>query len=166
MSYLLINLVLALAWTALTGQFGPTNMLIGLVLGYVVLFISRRALGPSDYFVKVPLVFGFVAYFLRELVLANLRVALDVLTAQPRMQPRIIALPLEARTSGEITALSYLISLTPGTLSLDVSADREVLYIHAMYAQDADKVRQELKNDLERRLLAVMRGRSRPGRDA
>lgn len=163
MNYLLLNLFLALAWSGLSGQFGPANMLIGLLLGYVVLFIARRAIGPTEYFIKVPLVFAFAAYFLRELLLANLRVAYDVLTPQPRMQPRIIALPLRAHTPAEITALSYLISLTPGTLSLDVSADRKVLYLHAMYARDADAVRHELTNGIERRLLQVMRGRTPPG---
>jgi len=166
MIYLLLNLSLALAWSALSGEFGPTNLLIGLLLGYVVLFISRRAIGPTDYFIKVPLAFSFAAYFLRELVLANLRVAYDVLTPRPHMQPRIIALPLQVRTPAEITALSYLISLTPGTLSLDVSADRKVLYIHAMYARDADALRQELTNGIERRLLQLMRGRTHPGANA
>lgn len=160
MNYLLLNIFLALTWSGLTGGFEPANMLVGLLLGYVVLFVSRRALGPTDYFVKVPQAFSFALYFLRELVLANLRVAYDVLTPQPRMQPRIIALPLRARTPAEITALAYLISLTPGTLSLDVSADRKVLFIHAMYARDADAVRRELTNGIERRLLQVMRGQS------
>jgi multicomponent Na+:H+ antiporter subunit E len=159
MNYLLLNLILALAWSGLSGEFGPTNMLIGLLLGYLVLFVSRRAIGPTDYFIKVPLVFAFAGYFLRELVVANVRVAYDVLTPQPRMQPRIVALPLRARTPAEITALSYLISLTPGTLSMDVSTDRKVLYIHAMYARDPDAVRHELTNGIERRLLQVMRGR-------
>lgn len=165
MNYLLLNIILALTWSGLTGAFGPANMLVGLLLGYLVLFVARRAIGPTDYFVKVPLAFGFVLYFLRELVLANLRVAYDVLTPQPRMQPRIIALPLRARTPAEITALSYLISLTPGTLSLDVSADRRVLFIHAMYARDADAVRHELTNGIERRLLHVMRGHNPMGDD-
>lgn len=49
------------------------------------------------------------------------------------MKPGVIALPLSARTEMEITLVANLISLTPGTLSLDVSDDRKVLYIHAMF---------------------------------
>jgi multicomponent Na+:H+ antiporter subunit E len=158
LKYLLLNIALALAWAALTGVFDPTNLMIGFGLGYGTLFVARRALGPSSYFLKVRQVFEFVLFFLWELLLANLRVAHDVLTPRFFMQPRIIAVPLDARTDAEITALAYFISLTPGTLSLDVSSDRRVLFIHAMYAPDADALRREIKQGFERRLLELMRG--------
>jgi multicomponent Na+:H+ antiporter subunit E len=157
MTYLLLNIGLALAWTALTGILNPTNLLMGFVFGYFTLFVVRRAMGPSSYFLKVRQVIGFILFFLWELLLANLRVAHDVLTPRFFMQPRIIALPLDARTNAEITALAYFISLTPGTLALDVSSDRRVLFIHAMYASDADALRREIKQGFERRLLEVMR---------
>lgn len=158
MKHLLLNIALASAWVALTGVFNPTNLLIGFGLGYGTLFVARRALGPSSYFLKVRQVIEFTLFFLWELLLANLRVAYDVLTPRHYMQPRIIAVPLDARTDAEITALAYFISLTPGTLSLDVSADRRVLFIHAMYAPDADAVRREIKQGFERRLLELMCG--------
>ncbi len=166
MNYLILNIGLALAWAALTGQFNPANLAIGAVLGYAALFVSRRAIGPSTYFIKVRQVLSFVGFFIRELVVANLRVAYDVLTPGFAMHPRIVAVPLDARTDAEITALSYLISLTPGSLSLDVSTDRRVLFVHAMYAEDAEACRREIKDGLERRLLAVMRGVAPQGESA
>jgi len=66
-------------------------------------------------------------------------------------------LPLQARTDFEISALAILISLTPGTLSLDVSADKRVLYIHAMFAEDEEAVRKDIQDNLEARLLAIWR---------
>lgn len=158
MNYLLLNIALALTWAALSGDFRPTSLLIGFGLGYATLFVTRRGLGPSGYFVQVRRFLSFTTFFLRELLRANLRVAYDVLTPAPHMHPRVLALPLTARTDLEITALAYFISLTPGTLSLDVSTDRRVLYIHAMYAADAEAVRREIKMGLERRLLELMRG--------
>jgi multicomponent Na+:H+ antiporter subunit E len=104
-------------------DFNPTNLIFGFVLGYGALFVARRALGPTDYFLKVWRAISFALFFLWELIIANLRVARDVLTAQDYMKPRVIAIPLDARTDAEITALAYVISLTPGTLSLDVSTD-------------------------------------------
>ena len=68
-----------------------------------------------------------------------------------------MAIPLTAETDAEIAFLANLISLTPGTLSLDVSTDRRVLYIHAIDVQDVDKLRMDIKNGLEARLLEVMR---------
>lgn len=161
MNYFFLNLGLMLVWAALTGSFAWSNLVAGFGLGYLTLLAAHRALGPSTYFLKVWRLLGFLLYFLWELVLANLRVAYDVLTPRLHMQPRVIAVPLEARSDAEITILGACISLTPGTLSLDVSADRRVLYIHAMYAEDADSVRREIKQGLERRLLELMRSNSR-----
>ena len=73
------------------------------------------------------------------------------------MRPGIVAIPLEARTDDEITLLANVISLTPGTLSLDVSDDRKVLYIHAMFIDDEQQLRDEIKSGFERRLLDVLR---------
>ena len=161
MTYFFLNIALSLVWAALTGNFEPANLITGFILGYGALFVVRRGLDPSDYFLKVWQVIGFVLFFLWELVLANLRVAFDVLTPRHYMQPRVIALPLDARTDAEITALAYFISLTPGTLTLDVSTDRRTMFIHAMYAPDADALRREIKQGVERRLLRLMRGTKR-----
>ncbi len=157
MKYLLFNIALALNWAALTGRFEPANLMIGFGLGYLVLLVAHRALGPSTYFRKVPQALGFAAYFLWVLILANVRLAADVLTPRHRMQPRVIALPLEARTDYEITMLANLISLTPGSLSLDVAADRRMLFIHVMYAADVEATQRKIIDELERRLLALMR---------
>jgi multicomponent Na+:H+ antiporter subunit E len=161
MTYFVLNIALSLVWAALTGNFEPANLITGFILGYAALFVVRRALDPSDYFLKVWQVIGFVLFFLWELLIANLRVAYDVLTPRHYMQPRVIALPLDARTDAEITALAYFISLTPGTLTLDVSTDRRTMFIHAMYAPDADALRREIKQGVERRLLRLMRGTKR-----
>lgn len=158
MNYLLLNLGLALTWMALTGTFSPANLILGFGLGYLVLWLARRAIGPSTYFSKVPQALGFAVFFLWELILANLRVAADVLTPCHHMQPRVLAIPLEARTHTEIMLLANLISLTPGSLVLDISSDRRTLYVHVMYATDADAARREIKEGLERRLLNLIRG--------
>lgn len=157
MNIFLLNILLALVWVALTGHFTPANFVVGIVLAYVVLWLVQRTLGPSSYFVKVRQVLGFIAFFIWELIKSNFRVAYDVLTPRHHMRPGVVAIPLDAKTDFEITLLSSLITLTPGSLSLDVSADRRALYIHAMYIKDVEAFRQEIKTGLERRLLEVLR---------
>jgi multicomponent Na+:H+ antiporter subunit E len=157
MSYFLLNIALALIWGAFTGVFSPGNLLIGFVMGYFAMLVARRALYPSPYFSKMQRVLSFLLFFIKELTLANLRVAADVMTPTHYMRPRVLAVPIDAKTDMEITALANFISLTPGTLSLDVSSDRRALFIHAMYAADADRVRREIKEELERRLLEITR---------
>jgi multicomponent Na+:H+ antiporter subunit E len=107
----------------------------------------------------VPQVARFAVFYLWQMLLSNLRVAYDVVTPTHYMRPGVIAVPLEARTDAEITLLANLITLTPGTLSLDLSADRRILFVHAMYIDhgDVDKARRQIKEGLERRVLQVLR---------
>lgn len=105
---------------------------------------------------RVGRLLAFAGYFARMLVVANWEVVADLLTPGSRLQPGIVALPLRCRSAGEITLLSDLITLTPGTLTIDVSEDLGVLYVHGMYAPDAEAFRAEL-TDLETRMLHAVR---------
>jgi multicomponent Na+:H+ antiporter subunit E len=161
MLLLLWNLVLALMWAIATGQFNVANVVLGFALGYAVLWFTRRGHGlpSSRYFARVPEVLRFVAFYLWELLLANLRVAYDVATPKHHMRPGVIAIPIDAESDIEIATLANLITLTPGTLSLDLSPDRRVLYIHAMYIDggQVDAFRRRIKQSLERRVLELLR---------
>ncbi|ATH76114.1 MULTISPECIES: Na+/H+ antiporter subunit E [Halomonadaceae] len=151
------NLLLGLAWVLLSGDFSGLNLLVGMVFGYIALvLIEPQVEALKGYPLRVPRIIGFIGFFMKELVQANLRVAFDILTPPWHMQPGVIALPLAARTEMEITMVANLISLTPGTLSLDVSDDRRVLYIHAMFLDDEDELRRSLK-EMEHRALELFR---------
>lgn len=99
---------------------------------------------------------AFAGYFAKLLVVANWEVVADLLTPGSRLRSGIVALPLRSRTAGEVTLLSDLITLTPGTLTIDVAEDLGVMYVHGMYAPDADAFRAEL-TDLETRMLHAVR---------
>jgi multicomponent Na+:H+ antiporter subunit E len=130
----------------------------GFVLGYLVLLLLKPTLGPSTYQRRVWRAPVFLVLYIRGFIAASLRVAYDVLTPRFHMKPGVIRVPLEARTDLEITVFANLISLTPGTLSLDVSRDRSELYVHIMYIdEDVDRQRQEIKEQLERRVLELLR---------
>lgn len=153
---LLLNIILTFVWVALTGEYSKANFLLGLVLGFIAL---RFALGKSGkrYFLFVPRLLGFMAYFIYEMIKSNLQVAADVVTPPFYMKPGIVAVPLDAKTDAEIGLLANLITLTPGTLSLDVSEDRSVLYVHVMYLFDEKQFVDGIKQGFERRLLNLMR---------
>jgi multicomponent Na+:H+ antiporter subunit E len=72
------------------------------------------------------------------------------------MKPGILAVPLDAREDSEILLLAMLINLTPGSVALDVSPDRTVMYVHVMYIDTPDRARQEIKTGFERRVLDVL----------
>jgi multicomponent Na+:H+ antiporter subunit E len=100
---------------------------------------------------------GFVALYLWELVRASLRVAHDALTPTHYMRPAILAVPLDAQSDLEILLLANFLTMTPGSVCLDVSADRRVLYVHAMYVDDPEAARREIKTTVERRVIELLR---------
>lgn len=154
---ILMNLLLALAWVALTGEFNFSNFFFGYVLSFAIMLLTSRTPESRKYYTRIPKVVAFVFFFLYELLKANLHVAYDVVTPTFYMRPGIVAIPLSAKTDLEITVLANLISLTPGTLSLDVSEDRKVLYVHAMFIKDKNEFIASVKNGFEKRLLEIMR---------
>ncbi len=151
MGIVIINIILATIWAALTGEFTLSNLIIGFVLGYIVLYLLRGLFGGGQYFQKGAQAVRFVLFFLWELLIANLRVARDVLRPGPlKMKPRVIAVPLKIQKEVPIVVLANVLSLTPGSLSLDVSDDHQTLFIHAMHAPDPDETRREIEEGFEK----------------
>jgi len=153
----LMNLMLTLIWLALTGQFTFLNFVFGFLLSFFILWVISRGSDERMYFYRIPKIISFFFYFLKELVKANLQVAYDVMTPNFFMKPGIVKIELDAKTDLEITLLANLITLTPGTLSLDVSDDKKVLYVHSMYIYDREQFVQSIKQGFERRLLEILR---------
>lgn len=152
-----MNLLLSFIWVALTGSMYYTNFVFGFLLGFFVLWIMNRNDIDQRYFYRVPKILSFVVYFLYQMVKANLQVAYDVMTPKYFMKPGVIRYPLNATTEFEINLLSTMISLTPGTLILDISEDKKTMYIHVMYLEDPETFVRETKTGLERRLLEILR---------
>ena len=91
------------------------------------------------------------------MIKANVQVAYDVMTPKYFMKPGIVKFPLNAETDTEINLLSTMISLTPGTLILDISEDKKTMYIHVMYLDNPEKFVSDMKTGLERKLLEAIR---------
>lgn len=165
---LLLNLILALMWLLLTGQFTPGNFVFGFVLSYLLLWLFHTAVSGTDhrsqgltYFRKVGQILGFGLFFLKELIVANLQVASDILRRHPRMAPAVVKVPIDNCSDGEITMLANFITLTPGTLSLDVVDEQDaahgatgrVLYVHAMYAGQTTAAIARFQQQLQQRYV-------------
>lgn len=153
----LSNLLLSFVWVALTGSFTLGNFFFGFVLSFIIMLVISRNRRENAYFTRGPKLIAFIFFFLYELIKANMQVAYDVMTPRFYMKPGIIKIPLTAKSDLEITLLANLITLTPGTLSLDVSDDKSVLYVHAMYVKDKQKFIEGIKNGFEKRLLEILR---------
>lgn len=153
----LLNICLAIGFSAVLGQFSLTGFFTGFVVGYLALWLTKPLYGKTRYFQRLPKVMRLIGYFIRELFVSNLRVLWDVITPRHLSRPGIIGVPLDAKTDLEIMLVANLISLTPGTLSIDISEDKSILYVHVMFLEDIEKTRHAIKDGLERRLLEVIR---------
>lgn len=157
MTGLFWNLLLATCWVFLTGSFEVLNYLFGFFVGYLVIALIHQ-LSPSfrSYPRRLPNFLAFVGYFIRELIRSNIKVATDIVTPPWYMKPGVISFKISNLSNLEITALSNLITLTPGTLVLDVSEDKSTLFVHSMFLHDEEQVQNDLRQ-LEQRLLQVIR---------
>ncbi len=153
----LSNILLMLIWVFLTGSYTFENFSFGFILSFLILWIISRKTDQNKYYKILPRIIGFFFFFLWEMVKANIQVAIEVITPTHNMKPGIVSVPLDAKTDVEITFLANLITLTPGTLSLDVSTDRKVLYVHSMYVHNKQEFINDIKNGFEKRLLAILR---------
>lgn len=156
-SHFTLNILLTLVWVALTGQTDVSNFTFGFVLTFFILYLVSGEEARKSYFSRVPNIIIFILFFITELIKANLQVAYDVVTPKNYMKPGIVGIPLDAETDLEITLLANIITLTPGTLSLDVSTDKKTLYVHSMYIDDPEDFIIDIKMGFERKLLRILR---------
>jgi multicomponent Na+:H+ antiporter subunit E len=156
MSLFALNILLAVVWQSLTATFTLGSLVSGFALGYGVLWMVQPLFAErSPYFLRVWRIARLIGFFLYELVVSSIRVAWDVLTPEHQSRPAIIEMPLDVRSDIEILLVTNLISLTPGTLSLDVTPDRKTLIVHAMFADDPEALVRDLKNGMERMVKEV-----------
>jgi len=98
----------------------------------------------------------FLLFYIKEVVLSNIRVAYDVLTPTHHMNPKLLHIDIERDlTDTQITILANLITMTPGTLSIDVAEDRKSLFIHAMFIDGDAELEKEINQNYVRRILNV-----------
>ncbi|MFN3634078.1 Na+/H+ antiporter subunit E, partial [Exiguobacterium profundum] len=149
---ILINFFLAFIWMFLTGSFTTYGFLIGYLLGLLVIFMMRRFFresGTSFYFTRVIKLFKLLLIFSRELVMANFEVLRLVLSPKLEIQPGIFRYETTLKSGWKISLLSMLISLTPGTLVVQVSQDSKILYIHALHMPDKEALKQDIYDNFE-----------------
>lgn len=141
--------VLAVAWMVLQERFGVGEFVIGYVLGAAVCWACRDFWAERVRVRRPATILRLLATFAKEVVVANVQVAW--LIVQPRLpiRPAFVVVPLDLRDDLAITMLGNMITLTPGTLTLDVAADRSALYVHCLAASDADAVRAQIKRQFE-----------------
>jgi multicomponent Na+:H+ antiporter subunit E len=153
---ILANLLLALAWVGLNGRFTLDSLIVGAIIGRIVLLVLAKGdvLARTEVR-RVERALSLLLYLLWQIVLANFRLTRDVLSIRHRMKPGVIRLPLSVTSDGEILLLSAMINITPGSVALDVSPDRQSMYVHVMHITTVEEAKRDIKNGFERRILEL-----------
>ena len=152
-----LTMLLAIGWAGITGNFSGLNLLFGAAIGALAILILRYSIRQRGALRKSVQILSLTGLFFYELMASAVRVAMVVLHPDLKsvLKPAIVAVPLTVKSDAEITLLANLITLTPGTLSVDVSKDRSVLYVHALSMEDADALIADIANGFEARIKEV-----------
>lgn len=155
MNFALLAIILALVWAAITANFSLSNLVLGGIVSFSVLWFIRERIAGPQLFRRFWRFSALALLFFYELLLSAVRVAILVLTpnVKSHLKPAIVAFPLTAKTDVQITLLANLITLTPGTLSVDVSQDRKFIYVHAISAPDVDELIKSIASGFEAKIM-------------
>lgn len=154
---ILLNFFIALVWMFLSSSMTVTTFGIGYLIGFILLLMMRRFFTERLYIGRLWAAIKLTLMFIRELILSNLSVLFLVIRPKLVLQPRIFALSTDLNKDWEITLLSSLITLTPGTIVVYVSDDQNTLYIHAIDAGDVEEAIHSIKNSFEKAIREVSR---------
>lgn len=151
-----LSLFLAILWLLLANRPSLGSAVLAVMLGIALPLLTARWWPERAVIRDWPGLLAYVGLALWDILLANIQVARIVLFMPVgQIRSAWIAIPLELTTPEAISLLSATITLTPGTITADMSADGRVLLIHALHAPDPDALRSEIKQRYETRLQRI-----------
>ena len=152
----LLTLILAVVWILLQNKLSAGMVVFGLILGIIIPRITAIWWPdrPKSFHLGKMITYSFVVLW--DIIVANLEVAWIVISVpNSKLSPAWIVVPLELKHPEAITVLAGTITLTPGTVSADLSSEGNSLLVHVLHTDDPDSVRDDIKTRYERRLLEI-----------
>jgi multicomponent Na+:H+ antiporter subunit E len=146
MTNLALNVLLAIVWMLIEANFSAWTLLEGLLLGFLSITILELAQTKRTYARWVGALLHLSTFFLVDLIKSNVVLARDILRPKPRFEPALLRVAITDLSPISTVVLTNLISLTPGTLTVDAEDDGRVIYVHALYAEDPKEVRRRIHN--------------------
>ena len=151
-----LTLLLAVVWTLLQNNVSAGMVVFGLILGVIIPALTARWWPDRPDEMRLIPMIKYIGIVIWDIIVANIQVAKIILTKpNDQMKPNWVIIPLELKSPEAITILAGTITLTPGTVSADLSSEGHSLLVHALDAPDPDVVRDEIKERYERRLLEI-----------
>ncbi|EKZ3689449.1 Na+/H+ antiporter subunit E [Listeria monocytogenes] len=155
---LILNIILACLWMFLESSFSFATFIIGFIIGIFLLFFMRRFLGSRFYLFRLFALVKLVFRFLHDLIVSTVRVSRIVLKKDMNIRPGIFRYDTTLETDWEVTMLALLITLTPGTLSIDISDDYKAIYVHSLHVPNIEEEIATIRKSYEGAIMEVFHG--------
>lgn len=151
-----LSLMLVLVWLLLLNRFSAGGLALALAVGVIVPLVTSRFWPDRPRLRFGPQAAAYVGLVLWDILVANFQVAAIILFRRNRdLRARWMVIPLELRQPEAIAALAGTITLTPGTLTADVSGDGRALLVHALDLEDPEAEAARIKHRYEARLMRI-----------
>lgn len=154
---ILTNLFVALLWMLLQNNWGVLTFLAGYAVGLLILFMVRRYMTSEFYPLSLLKAFNLLIVFLQELLISGIEVAKQILQPRINLTPGIFTLETDLETDVEVTLLAMLITLTPGSVVIEISPDNKTLYIHGLDLPESVDAVNKSKLRFEEKIKKVTR---------
>jgi multicomponent K+:H+ antiporter subunit E len=154
--YPLTSLMLLAVWLLLNDTVAPGHVVLGTILALAIPLFARRFWPETATLQRPRLAARFAARVLGDILVANVVVARQILWSAHALRPGFVRVPLELSSEAAITAFASVISLTPGTVSVDVDPQRRFLLVHALDLDDEQGLIDELKTRYEAPIKAIL----------
>jgi multicomponent Na+:H+ antiporter subunit E len=155
---LLLNLVCGIIWLLLTDKPGVSSFVTGFIIGFLIIYLFQPVLNAQNYIRRCFGLARFCVVFLKAFVASNLTIARSVLSEKGSdLKPSFIKYPVGHLRDGELVLLAHVITLTPGTTSVQISSDRGHLVVHAFHGAHPDEVVADIRSTLENAILRFTR---------
>lgn len=151
-----LSALLILIWMMLVNRFAWGSLVFAVFLGVVIPAITAPYWPDRARIHGVGKILRYILIVLYDIIVANIAVAKIVLfVPNRRLQPCWLTVPLRLTSPEAITLLAGTITLTPGTVSSDLSEDGRYLLVHCLHAPDPEAVLNDIKTRYEARLLEI-----------
>jgi multicomponent K+:H+ antiporter subunit E len=151
-----LTVLLTVVWLMLNNSISLGATVFGVILGILIPIFTAPYWPNRPKLKNLPMIVEFIVVAIWDIIVANVVVAWTILFVRNRdIHSNWVTIPLDLRTPEAITVLAGTITMTPGTVSSDLSADGRSLLVHCLNAPDPDTVRDEIKQRYERRLMEI-----------
>jgi multicomponent K+:H+ antiporter subunit E len=149
------SVLLFIVWLLLNNTVAPGHLVLGAFLAIVIPLFTSGMQDPQPGLHKPFIIIRYVFMVIGDIIVANFEVALLVIGSSKNLTPAFVAVPLNIEHEFPITILASTVSLTPGTVSAEISEDKQWLYVHVLNLSDKDELIALIKQRYERPLMEI-----------